>query len=160
MKKYIFSVFVLLLLSCDDKSKEVGLEKNFYTKIIDYQKKYPIPKVIKEYQKGVIYVYLVECYKEDNDTLITVGRFPAGISKSDTVYGVYKNEELQPTFIFDQSNLCDKLITKKIENKNNDKFYRSDKSTFPESFPPIFKYKLKNNKLSLVKIDSVWLKWD
>jgi hypothetical protein len=159
MKKYIFSLFVLLF-SCDNKSKEVGLDEKLYSTVIDYQKKYPIPKVIKKHQKRIIYVYVLDCYKEDNDTLITVGRFPAVISKSDTVYGVYKNKELEPTFIFDQSNLCDKLITKKIKNKNNDKFYRSDNVSYPESFPPIFKYKFKNNELSLVKIDSVWLVWD
>lgn len=160
MKIYTFILLTLLIVSCSDKSKKIGLEKSLYKIIVDYQEKYPIPRGIKEYKKDAIHIYLLDCLKENNDTLITIGRFPAGISKFDDFFGVYNNDELEPTFIFDKNNLCNKLIIKKIKNINNKNFYRDDKITYPESYPPVYKYKFKKNKLLLIKIDSIWLKWD
>jgi hypothetical protein len=156
MKRCVLFLLLILLIRCSDKSSEIGIDKVLYELIQKYQSKYPIP----EDKSKLIYVYFVDCFKENNDTIIRLGRSAAGISKSDKVYGVYENEELKPTFIFDQSNLCDKLIMKKVKNKNNDRFYRNDNGSYPESYPPIYKYKLKNNELTLMKIDTIWLKWD
>lgn len=48
---------------------------------------------------------------------MTIGRFSGGISKFDNVFGVYNNDEIEPTFIFDENNLCNKLIIKKNNKK-------------------------------------------
>jgi hypothetical protein len=143
-------------MSCNVSKKEDVLDNNLYEKIIDYQTKFPIPK---ENPKNHIFVYKTYFWKDNKDTIIVLQRSSAGISKSDVGYGIYEDDKLHPTFIYDEHHLGDKLILKKFTNIENDKFYWKNGAP-SESFPPTYTYVLKNKELRFVKIDTVWKKWD
>lgn len=160
MKKNIIAVTFLLFLTCC-KNYNDDLDKNLYNAILKYQKKYPIPKLNHKEVGQMIYLYKVYFFKEKKDTIILLQRSPAGLSKLDKGYGIYQDDILYPTFIYDDNNLGTKFIKNKVnDTEKNKKFYWLIGATPPENFPPVYKYKVKNNELQLVKIDTVWQKWD
>lgn len=156
MKNSVVLTILLLFVSCKKESNEIGLNENLYRLIEDYQKKYPIPIKNIEKQNNLIYIYTVDFWKEKEDTLITIIRAPTGRKEFDIVYGPYWDNILRPTFIIDNKNLGKKFIIKKIRNKSNWK----KKGIIPESFPPIYTYLVNNEELKLIKIDTIWKRWD
>ena len=73
-------------------------------------------------------------------------------------FGIYEDTKLKPTFIIDEDNLGTRFILNKIKDVKDDFYWHGKK--FPESFPPVYTYKIKNTKLELVKIDTIWNHWD
>ena len=74
-------------------------------------------------------------------------------------FGVYIDNILKPTIIYDKDSLGQKFILKKV-NKSKEEYYWINKGNAPESFPPIYSYLVKDKKLILKKIDTVWKRWD
>ncbi|RUT69455.1 hypothetical protein D0817_16605 [Flavobacterium cupreum] len=161
MKNYIITVIFLLLLTCC-KNYNNDLDKNLNMAILNYQKEYPIPQLTNKNEAGqAIYLYKVYFWKEMRDTIVVLQRSSGGISKLDKGYGIYQDENLQPTFIYDDNNLGSRFIKNKINDiEKNKRYYWLKGATPPENFPPVYKYKVINNELKLVKIDTVWQKWD
>mgnify|MGYP001316437273 CR=1 FL=1 len=149
-------LWALCFISCSQTKNEKFLDKNLYSKIKEYQSIYPIPD---KNPKKRIFVYHVNFWKEDNDTIVTIQRSSAGIAKDDKGYGIFQSEEFKPTFIYDEENLGKNFIFKKMPDKSRDAFYWK-KGAQPESFPPVYKYIVRNRDLKLMKIDTVWTKWD
>ncbi|NYA71941.1 hypothetical protein HZF10_13510 [Flavobacterium sp. MAH-1] len=124
--------------------------------MVEYQTKFPIPK---DNQKNRIYIYQAYFWRDHGDTIIGLRRSSGGILKNDDGYGVYRDQRLLPTVIYDDKNLGYNLILNKIRSRDTDKFYWT-KGSQPESSPPIFNYQLKNNELRLMRIDTIWSRWD
>jgi hypothetical protein len=160
MRKNIIAVIFLLLLTCC-KNYNNDLDKNLYDAILKYQEDYPIPKLSHSEEGQTIYLYKVYFFKEKKDTIIVLQRSPAGLSKLDKGYGIYQDDSLNPTFIYDDNNLGTKFIKNKInDTEKNKKFYWLIGATPSERFPPVYKYKIQNKELKLVKIDTIWKTWD
>lgn len=131
-------------------SKKKELSHEFRNGIIEYQKNVPLPILAKNH------IYVVKFSKKDGDTVFNLIRCP-GLSKFDSVSGVYKDDELKPLAIIDYQNLGGDLYTRK----------RSDVKSFipvrmKEDFPPLYRYKIKNRKIILIGIDTIsdrWEKW-
>ncbi len=162
MKRYILLILIFFCYSCEKhESKKIGLDKKLYQTLIEYQKKYPIPKkIISKRGSQPIYVYYAYFWLKAQDTILVFQRSSGGILKSEKGFGIYKDSQLMPTYIIDDKNLGNKFITKKIINKSNDEFYWKEKESFPESFPPVHTFLVKNKQLKLIKIDTVWTHWD
>ena len=160
MKQNIIAVICFLLLTCC-KNFNNDLDKNLYDIILKYQGDYPIPKVNHNETNQTIYLYKVYFYKEKKDTIILLQRSPAGLSKLDKGYGIYQDDTLYPTFIYDDNNLGGKFIkNKKNDIEKNKKFYWIIGAAPSESFPPVYKYKIQSKELKFVKIDTVWRTWN
>lgn len=149
----------ILLLGCESK---IDFRNDFQKIVIDYQKTFPLPSdaKIKENHPNSkpIYTYNVYFKKEKNDTIFEIARYSSGITKKFTGYGVYDKNVL-PTFVTDDGNLSGKVIINKVKNNNLNKFI-GNQDDFLEGFTPIYVYKIKNDNISLVRIDTVWKNWD
>ena len=154
MKNLFFLLILVLNLSC---SREKEINTNFRNILIDYQSKYPIPKENHERGKR-IYLYIANFSVINKDTLITITRSSSGITETTRGYGIYQKDGLLPTFVVDNKNVGERFLLRK-NNNNIDKYYwKSD--VFPESFPPLYTYKVIDEKFKLVKIDTIWNNWD
>lgn len=160
MKRLLLLILISFCYSCENESQKIGLDKKLYQTLIEYQKKYPIPKKVSEDGSKPIYVYYAYFWLKKQDTILVFQRSSGGILKSVKGFGIYKDAQLMPTFIIDDKNLGNKFITKKINNKSNYEFYWNDKNNFPESFPPVHTYLVKNKEIKLINVDTVWTHWD
>ena len=113
---------------------------------------------LKNGEKKRIYVYSATFWKNKKDTLLVITRSSSGIPPNIKGFGIYEDNKLKPTFIVDQNNLGSQFVLKKINDIKKD-FYWHEKN-FPESFPPVYTYKINNRKLGLIKIDTIWKHWD
>ncbi|MBN8643485.1 MAG: hypothetical protein J0L86_16865 [Flavobacteriales bacterium] len=167
MKNIIYFFTVFLFLSCNDKTnkdsegkvktqvvEEKHLDEGLKKLLIEYQNEYPIP--IKKRKRN--YVYSAFFLKHNNDTLLLLSR-TYGILKLYKGYGLYQDSELKPTFIYDNDHFGDKFIFKKI-NKNNGDFYEGYSSKIYDGHPPKYWYRINNKSFNLIKIDTVWDRWD
>lgn len=137
-------LFFLFLSSCQNQD----LDENFRKEIIQYKKKVPLPSNEERY------LYLVNFSQRGNDTLFTIIRSP-GISKHDIVTGIYEDKSLLPLAIIDDAKLGINYYNT-IKNENISDFVRTQ---VKEDFPPLFTYKVSNNKIKLVKIDTISDRW-
>jgi hypothetical protein len=157
------------LISCKNESEKKPkmpgndwFSNELYSKLIDYQHLYPVPN--RNEKKGTgLYVYLVSFYYFHPDTIVTIKRASDGVSLSawNKVLGVYKNGQLLPTFIRDTScfysrGFIDSVFT---DSASLRQFTAVNEREYPESFPPIYRFKVEKNKLILNRIDTVWEKW-
>lgn len=157
MRAFIYLILIsFCFIGCNKNTNKKILDENLYNIIVDYQNKYPIPN---NNTKNRIFVYKVYFWKDEKDTIIVLQRSAAGISKDDKGYGIYKYKKLHPTFVYDDYNLSNSFILKKIPNKSNDAYYWLKGAT-PESSPPVFTYVVKNKEFKLKEIDTVWNNWD
>ncbi|MFN7777140.1 hypothetical protein [Flavobacterium sp.] len=154
MKKILFTIFILMIVSCNTSKDDI--KQPLKTVILDYQKKYPIPTSDKS--KGGIYVYPIVFKKEGNDTLITITRSSSGVINNSKGYGVYEDDELFPSFIYDDNNLSLNFILN--PKKEIDSKYLLKSKSFRESYPPIYTYVVRKNKINFMKIDTIWSRWN
>lgn len=158
MEKSFILIIVILLFSCNKNKKNEGIIEPLLSSVVEYQKKYPIPIDAIKNHKNDIFIYYLWFEKETNDTIIKIQRSSGGLSKSVKGYGVYQSERLKPTFIIDEMKLGIKYYN--FIPISNNSFYFSKKISYSESSPPIYKYLLKKGKIKLMKIDTIWNKWD
>ena len=137
------------------------LNDELYNKLIDYQEKYPIPK--KDLKLEALYVYDAFFYKLKNDTFVLISRSPQGlnVANGDLIFGVYRDNNLLPTFIRDHWEFYSKKFLREIitDSASLKMFQPKPQIEYPESFPPLYTYKVEGTKLVLNKIDTIWDKW-
>lgn len=137
------------LISC----KQEELSSEFKKEIVKYQKNIPLPTMRSG--KSKTFLYVVNFEKKVADTLFNLIRCP-GVSKFDSISGIYKDADLRPLAIIDRNNLgTDRLYFKKSEDLSK---YIND-SYLTEDFPPLYQYKIKNGKIILIKIDTISDQW-
>lgn len=160
MRVYKITVSILLLvflIGCEKQELNNELEKA----ILDYQKKIPIPKIEKNSDKIFrehLFIYWVDFYRKENDTMISIIRRSNGIYSSEDYYGVYMIENEIPVVISDKNSLGNDFVKFKIKN-NLLKKYITDYEGHYDEYPPIFSYIIKEGKLNLVSIDSIRNDW-
>ena len=169
------TLFVIIVAVFFTSCREEKLFNDVLDKvIIDYQEKFPIPDetIIKDNHKSFkpIYLYVVKFYLQNNDTLISIMRPSSGLVSPFKGYGIYQNDKLAPTAIIDENKLSDKFVLKKEYNQMINEYKPLIDKDYPEGFPPVYNYivkngkvkngKVKNGKVKLIKIDTVWNKWD
>jgi hypothetical protein len=144
MKPKYLLIILVVFASC----KKSELSNEFRNEIIKYQTNTPLPTSPKNY------IYVANFSQKNGDTLFNLIRCP-GLSKFDSVSGIYQDELLKPLAIIDPQNIGKKLYSKKKNSIDN--FI----STRPkEDFPPLYRYKIKNNKITLVSIDTISDRWE
>jgi hypothetical protein len=146
MKIKYFTFFLLVLVSCQKKE----LAEDFRNEIIQYQKSIPLPS------KKDKYVYVVNFFRDGNDTLFNLIRC-SGFSKYDNISGIYRDELLKPLAIIDKDALGSKdyYVIKKSEDIQD-----YTRLHLKEDFPPLYRYKIKNKKIVLMKVDTIGLRWE
>lgn len=141
--KYLLILFVVFA-SCQKNE----LSNEFRNEIIKYQTNTPLPISSKKY------IYVIKFSQINGDTLFNLIRCPS-LSKFDSVSGIYQDELLKPLAIIDPQNIGKKLYTKKKNSIDN---FISTQSK--EDFPPLYRYKIKNDKITLVSIDTISDRWE
>ncbi len=151
-RKGIILLAVFVVLSCNQKK---NLDDNFKKYVIEYQKRYPVPSLRK---KNYIYIAYFDIINKD--TIFILSRSSNGLMPGIKGFGVFNDEVLQPTFVYDNNNLSQKIIYARVENKDAKNFYLDLKKGIKESYPPIYTFLIKNKKIELIKIDTIWRHWD
>jgi hypothetical protein len=153
------SVFLIVFVFFGCKRNE-DLAEDFRNVIIDYQKQYPIREKSEKIKK--IFIYSVYFEMSHMDTLLKITRTSSGIDdiifKKSGGYGIYEDDVLKPTLLFDSENLGNKFILKKI--RKIDKKYYNQSPVFDEGFTPIHIYKIHQNHIKFISADTVWKHWD
>lgn len=149
MKRKALCLFLLLVfISC----KKEELSVDFRKVILEYQSNVPLPKIKNTNIDK--YLYVVNFQKKGNDTLFNLIRCPS-ISKNDSVSGIYEDEILKPLAIIDKNKLG--ISHYQIKKKDVDNFISNE--FFREDFPPLYRYKIKNKRIVLIKIDTISDNW-
>jgi len=167
--------FLFIIASCNPivKDKHIlknielknysGLKDELYSKILNYQKEYPIPVLNERDSERFLPIYLVYFHSEKSDTFVRIIRSSGGVSfpKEFRLFGIYNDSNLYPTVIWDTENLLSArfLDTIKTDTLSLLKFLPAEDKDYEEAFPPIFTYKVLDNSLILFKIDTVWNTW-
>jgi hypothetical protein len=168
----VIRVFIFLSIvffsSCGEKKNKIQNKEETYfdeslnKELINYQKLYPIPAKEKG-DEAVLYIYIVSFYKENLDTIVLVKRASDGVGLHgwDLTMGIYQNKDLLPTIIRDSKDFYSKNLVNKIvvDSQSLNIFLPITGKDYPESFPPVYEYKLTNSKLIFSRIDTVWTKW-
>jgi hypothetical protein len=150
-------LMILLLFFSFGCSEKVDLDKGFRNVLIDYQNKFPIPS-LKDKERKRIYIYSANFWKNKKDTLLVITRSSSGITPNIKGFGIYEDKKLKPTFVTDENGLGNKFILKKIMNIKEEFYWKGE--NFPESFPPVYTYLVKNKELKFIKVDTIWKHWD
>jgi hypothetical protein len=135
------------------------LSTSLYDVIVNYQKLYPInPKA------EAIPLYYISFNKQGtDDTIVTVSLSQSGLHLTDSekVIAVYSDSMLKPTIIRESNELLSKdfIVPKKPDSFLLKKYLPRSDVDYPESFPPIYKYKVNGKQLIHISIDTVWSKW-
>lgn len=163
-------LFFLIANSCTEGNKgKMAEEKNkFETNrlskellkvLTEYQKVYPFPKE----GGNSLNVYEVAFYKSNNDTLVEIRRSSAGVEASfgQTLTGVYTDVNLLPVIVKDSAELYSKnFVLKPLRDTSAlNRFRPLPAKTYPESYPPIYQYRIHGRSLFLQKIDTIWQTW-
>lgn len=141
--------FILVLLIVFASCQKEDLNAEFRNEIIEYQKKIPIPYSAEKY------IYVANFSRIGNDTVFNLIRTP-GLSKYDNVWGIYQDELLQPLAIIDSQNLGKNLL---YNSRKNRKIQDYISIRLKEDFPPLYRYKIKKQKVILIKIDTISDNW-
>ena len=168
-----WSLMIILLVSCKETSipkysiKDSYISNDLYDKIIDYQKKFPLPIYQKPNNNGFAknqqiakYIYEIYIYVEKKDTIISILLNDEGIHNlygkkylRSEVNGIYKDSTLNETYILDPKRLGRSFVKKYIVNKIEiDKYITEDSSN--DGGYGIYNYKIRGKKLVL---DTIYL---
>ena len=169
MKCVLMVIVLMLLVSCKSKNnsksqvdKKAWFSQELNSKLLDYQNLYPLP-IDNKRKKSGLYVYIVSFYKTHSDTMVTIKRAADGIYLSgwNLILGVYQNNQLAPTIIRDTSSFYSKRFINKMisDSLSLKQFQPIEGAAYPESFPPVYEYKVENDRLLLNRIDTVWNQW-
>nr|WP_315239949.1 hypothetical protein [uncultured Flavobacterium sp.] len=150
--KIVLGLF--LIFSC---SKKETLDNNLKKIIIDYQKKYPIPNETNSKLNSFVYIAFFQV--KNNDTIFLLSRSANGLLPEFKGYGIFQDKVLKPTFIYDSKEFSKNFVFERLKNDSANEFYLNLK-VFNERFPPIYTYSVKNKNINLIKIDTIWNRWD
>ncbi|WP_428233168.1 hypothetical protein [Flavobacterium sp.] len=170
MRKIIL-LFTIIIFSCNNSTNSSKTDKysqidyELYNKILEYQKKYPIPKKIKlnkneipPVENSFLYIYEVTFTKKDLDTIVSISMSPVGIRNYNgnlpiQVNGIYKDKYLNVTYVRDPLKLGKKYIKKYLTNKSEIKKFNINNDMNIDLIYDEFLYRLNNGKLDFYKIN-------
>lgn len=170
MRKLILIIFTIILASCNngvnfDAEKYSQIDSELYDRILEYQKKYPLPQKIKynknelpPVENSFLYIYEVTFMKNNLDTIVSITMSPAGlrnyydnVNTQIEVNGIYKDKYLKATYIRDPLKLGANYIKKYLTNKSEiEKFYFNNDMNIDLIYDNYI-YKLTNGKLVFYK---------
>ncbi len=172
MKKIVL-IFTIILTSCNnvvkssDDNKFFQLDSELYNRILEYQKKYPIPQKIKINKNELppvenlfLYIYEVTFIKDDLDTIVSITMSPSGINNyydnqntQIQVNGIYKDKYLKETYIRDPLMLGKKIIKEYLVNESEIQKFYFDNDMNIDLIYDTYLYRFKDGKLVFYKID-------
>jgi hypothetical protein len=172
MKKIVL-IFAIILTSCNnvvkssDDNKFFQLDSELYNRILEYQKKYPIPQKIKTNKNELppvenlfLYIYEVTFIKDDLDTIVSITVSPSGISNyydnqntQIQVNGIYKDKYLKETYIRDPLKLGKKIIKEYLVNESEIQKFYFDNDMNIDLIYDTYLYRFKDGKLVFYKIN-------
>lgn len=173
----ILAILLILMISfyqCKDKPNKGNKQSvtskidpgsisgELYSKLLEYQKKYPPSK---SSAKNVLYVYEVFFKKQlPSDTILLISRSSEGViaNESEVVFGIYQDKNLLPTIVRDSKEFYSKnfLINTIRDSIQLQKFRPIAGKNYPESYPPVYTYTIKGRELLLKSVDTVWSIWE
>lgn len=170
MKISVVVLLIFILESCNSNDSltklkcknSTGIDNSLYNILLIYQRENPIP-ITGKYdtrlppppETAFRYVYEVQ-FKKEKDTIVTITLRPDGISFNEknqinSIFGIYEDTCLKPTYFFDNMNLGREFILKSKRNGLDN--YEYDNSSIIDDIYDIYIYKVeKNNFLLLEKI--------
>ena len=170
MKSSIIILF-LLFLSCNTSRrnttsiKDIQVSSELYNKILEYQAKHPIPKPIiydkskpPPVETSYIYVYEAKFNQENNEIILGITLYLTGINNyydskniEVKVNGIYKDDDLEPTYVNDPYKLAKGFVKQYLNNKDMQNFYYHRDITMDAMYD-IDLYKVKDGKLIFYKV--------
>lgn len=169
--RYLLSIIIILITfySCSKKKdalnkfniNESKIKVNVLNSAIQkalnlYIKKYPISKN----NNNNAYHYKIE-FNENIFTIMRLGFF-APKEKGVELKGIFYNQDSIYICIFDKNEINNNLYYDVALDVNLIKSISilKTKQVFDETFPPIWKYKMINNKAILIEKDTIWKTWN
>ena len=155
--KYLKFFFILILISCQkENDNNSGIRYDLYKEIIKYQKENPIDKETEDFLGKKHFIYQVAILPphfenpEDKKTsiYITLSVFGVGNNLKKNCFGIYENETLQRTIIYDEANLIDKFVKEK--KKKNLENYIVKNTPIIDIIYPVKIYNFENGKLKFI----------
>lgn len=154
--KYLKFFFILILISCQKEDNNSGLRNDLYKEIIKYQQENPIDKDAEDFLGKKHFLYQVTILPpqfanpEDKKTsiYITLSVFGVGNNLKKNCFGIYENETLQRTIIYDEANLIDKFVKEK--KKKNLENYIVKNAPIIDIIFPVKMYNIENGKLKFI----------
>lgn len=144
------------LISCVQQENKSGIKDELYKEILKYQKENPIDKSDLEFLAEMHFIYEVVIlppqYSNPEDKnyslFITMSVFGIRNHLKKPLYGVYENEILQKTIIYDEANMIDKFVT--IKKRNNIEKYIVENPPIIDILYPVRMYNIVNGKLVFI----------
>lgn len=154
--KYFTLLLFLILASCNKDINQTGIREDLYNEIIKYQKENPINKKSENFLGKNHFVYQVTLLpsqyanSEDrhNSVFITLSVFGVGNEVKKNCFGIFENENLQKTIIYDEANSINKFAKEK--KKTNLENYIVKNPPIIDIIFPVKMYNIKNGKLKFI----------
>lgn len=146
----------LILFSCQEKENRLGINKDLYEEILKYQKENPIDKNSEKLLGKNHFIYQVVIlppeYSNPEDKnyslFITLSAFGVGKEVKKNCYGVFEDEFLQKTIIYDEANFIDRFVEEK-KRDNLEKYIVKD-SPIIDIIYPVKMYNIVNGKINFI----------
>lgn len=146
----------LTIMSCNKNINKTGISEDLYNEIIKYQKENPINKESENFLGKNHFVYQVTILPsqyanpEDkhNSVFITMSVFGVRNEVKKNLYGIYKDENLQKTIIYDEANLIEKFVKEK--KKENIENYIVKNPPIIDLIYPVRIYNIESGKLKFI----------
>ncbi|MCD9856182.1 hypothetical protein LUD75_15760 [Epilithonimonas sp. JDS] len=155
--KFPASIIILFfLLSCAKQENTSGINNDLYKEIIKYQKENPIDKSDSQFLSDGHFIYEVVIlppkYSNPEDKnyslFITMSVFGIRDDLKKLCYGVYQDEFLQKTVIYDEANFIDRFVT--VKKKENIETYILKNSPIIDIVYPVRLYNIVDGKLLFI----------
>jgi len=137
MKYKIYLIlFLTIYFSC---TKKENLKPTLRNELLNYQKLFPLP----DKSDSLYPFYVVSLRKIKNDTILRISRTQVSNKEHYYHYGIFEDEQLKPTVIFDFDSLNKNLI-KYYPKRKGDELLKTGRL---ESINPYYTYQLKQNEI-------------
>lgn len=172
MRLLLTFLLLIVLMACSDRNRHkepnklgadnlTGISNELYSKLLEYQIKYPLPK---NGTLSGLYVYVASFFKKKSDTLLIIWRTSEGVISLDDkiLLGPYQGDSLMPTIIKDSKEHYGRnFINKELyDSAGLNKFKPLKEESYPETYPPIYTFLVNGVHLKFNRIDTIWKQWD
>jgi len=147
---------LLFLFSCAKQENTSGINNDLYQEIIRYQKENPIDKSDSQFLSDEHFIYEVVILppqysnNEDKNYSLYISMSVFGIRNQSkkSLFGVYENEILQKTVIYDEANLIDNFV--KLKKRTNIEKYIIENPAIIDIIYPVRMYNIVDGKLLFI----------